>query len=440
MTSPLTETTATIVGLRRALDAGSMSCVQALEACLARIDRDEPQVHAWVLVDREGARRQAEQRDRERAEGRPLGPLHGVPVAIKDIIDVAGLPTAAGARLWAERIASADAPVVARLRAAGAVIVGKTVTTPYAWIDPPPTRNPWNRERTPGGSSSGSAAALACGMCLGALGSQTGGSITRPAAYCGVAGLKPTYGRLDASGIVPLAPSLDHPGPLARTAADLALLWQALCPEDEPVVLPDLSPRIGPLGGLFHDRAAPETLAALDAALARLASAGATITHPELPPAFGTAGLQHRAIMAAEAASVHTARRHRVPDDYPPRISALIDEGSEVRAIAYLAAVEHQRLLKQSILALFAGADVLATPSATGPAPEASTTGDPVFNSPWSYTGLPTVTIPMGRSPDGLPLGLQLIGRPRSETALLGIARWCEPHLPPWTHADGVRA
>ncbi len=419
----------TIVGLRRDLDAGVLSCEAALEACLARIDRDEPRVRAWVVVDRAGARAQARQLDRERAEGRPPGVLHGVPVGIKDIIDVAGLPTAAGARLWAERVAAVDASVVARLRAAGAVIVGKTVTTSYAWIDPPPTRNPWDPERTPGGSSSGSAAGVACGMCLGALGSQTGGSITRPAAYCGVAGLKPTYGKLDATGIVPLAPSLDHPGPIARTAADLAVLWQALCPGDPVAPPPARPPRLGRLGGLFRDRAEPATLAALAAALDRLADAGASVTAPALPASFATVGLQHRTIMAAEAASVHAGRRSLVPNDYPDRIAALLDEGAAARATAYIFAREHRRRLRVEILDCFGLADVLVTPAATGPAPDRSTTGDPVFNSPWSYTGLPTVTIPMARTADDLPLGLQLVGRPGAEPELLAHARWCEEQL-----------
>src|SRR5690242_7079799 len=180
--------------------AGRLSPVDLLESCLGRIDRLEERVRAWVLVDRDGARAEARQLADELKRGQYRGPLHGIPIAIKDIFDVFDWPTAAGSRLWANSIARADCTLVKRLRQAGAVILGKTVTTQYASFDPPPTRNPWNRERTPGGSSSGSAAALACGMCLGALGSQTGGSLGRPASFCGVASFKPTYGRVTLQG------------------------------------------------------------------------------------------------------------------------------------------------------------------------------------------------------------------------------------------------
>src|SRR5689334_21462428 len=208
--------------------AGRLSPVDLLESCLERIDRYEERIRAWVLVDRDDARAEAKRLADELKRGQYRGPLHGIPIGIKDIFDVFDWPTAAGSRLWANSIARQDATVVRRLREAGAVLVGKTVTTQYASFDPPPTRNPWNPERTPGGSSSGSAAAVAAGMCLGALGSQTGGSITRPASYCGVAGCKPSYGAISLTGIVPLAESMDHPGPIARCAADLAILLGAM--------------------------------------------------------------------------------------------------------------------------------------------------------------------------------------------------------------------
>ena len=191
----------TIAGIGRALREGRTTCVEILEGCLAQVDEWEPKVHAWVVLDREGAIEQARALDDELKTGKDRGPLHGIPIGIKDIIDVAGLPTACGSKRWADRIAESDANVVASLREAGAVIMGKTVTTPYAWIDPPITRNPWNLERTPGGSSSGSAAAVACGMCFGAIGTQTGGSITRPASFCGVAGMKPSKWNPDQSHV-----------------------------------------------------------------------------------------------------------------------------------------------------------------------------------------------------------------------------------------------
>src|SRR5438128_7491159 len=206
----------TIHHAARELREGRLSPVELLDRCLRQVDRYEPAVRAWVLLDRDRARAQAERSALEIRQGQWRGPLHGIPLGIKDIIDVFDWPTAAGSRLWAQSIARRDATIVARLRQAGAVFLGKPVTTQYASFDPPPTRNPWNLERTPGGSSSGSAAAVACGMCLGALASQTGGSITRPASYCGVCSIKPTHGRVSADGVMPLAPSMDHAGAMAN--------------------------------------------------------------------------------------------------------------------------------------------------------------------------------------------------------------------------------
>src|SRR5437660_1228575 len=225
-----------------------LSPSELLEDCFSQIDRYEPKVQAWVFIDRESARAQCDALTQELKHGQYRGPLHGIPLGIKDIFDVFDWPTAAGSSLWARSIARRDATVVGRLRQAGAVFLGKTVTTQYASFDPPPTRNPWNPTRTPGGSSSGSAAAVACGMCLGALGSQTGGSITRPASYCGVAGLKPTFGRVSCDGVVPLAPSMDHVGPIASCVQDLAILLQVIAgpdPRDPSSVeqpAPDFSP------------------------------------------------------------------------------------------------------------------------------------------------------------------------------------------------------
>src|SRR5438105_2612796 len=249
---------------------GRLSPSELLDECLSQIDRYEPKVQAWVFVDRENARAQCDALTQELKHGQYRGPLHGIPLGIKDIFDVFDWPTAAGSQLWKQSIARRDATVVGRLRQAGAVFLGKTVTTQFASFDPRLTRNPGHLDRTPGGSSSGSAAAVACGMCLGALGSQTGGSITRPASYCGVAGLKPTFGRLSCEGVVPLAPSMDHVGPIAGCVRDLAILLQTIAGADprdpncadHPV--PDFSvsqqessPHMARVRGLFQDRAAP---------------------------------------------------------------------------------------------------------------------------------------------------------------------------------------
>ncbi len=423
---------------------GRRSPVDLLEDCLRQIDRLEGRVRAWVFVDREGARAAAERRGRELKQGQYRGPLHGIPVGIKDIFDVFDWPTAAGSRLWKESVARQDATAVRRLREAGAVFVGKTVTTQYASFDPPPTRNPWRHDRTPGGSSSGSAAGLACGMCLGALGSQTGGSIARPASYCGVAGCKPTYGRVSCHGVLPLAPSIDHPGPMAVCVRDLAVLLQVIAGADpldpscsaRPV--PDYvaalqhtpsPPRLGRLRGLFEERAEPAVRAMVESSVKKLAASGAAIEDVALPAAFAEVIARHRVVMAVEAAMFHEPRLRKHPEDYAPKIRSLLEEGLAYTGPEYARCREHQRRLTEAMRPCFDGLDGLLAPGTTDPAPDAGTTGDPAFNSPWSYTGLPSVSFLSGWSEEGLPLGLQVVGRPWSEAALLATAAWCEERL-----------
>jgi len=418
---------ATISGVSRDIRAGRVSCREVLARCLERIDARELRIHAWARVDRQGAEQQARTLDDERAAGQLRGPLHGVPLGIKDIFDVAGLPTEAGFAPWRGRMALEDAPVVARLRKAGVVIVGKTVTTPFAWIDPPPTRNPWNLDRTPGGSSSGSAAALAGGMVLGALGSQTGGSLTRPAAYCGVCALKPTHGALDGAGIVPLSPSLDHPGVMARTVSDLALLWNCVNSDPETLV-PRGALRLARLRGFFDTYATPETRAAMERVVDLLRRTGLSIDDAEPPFDVPEILRHHRRLLAAEAASWHLPLYKAHRRAYPPRIAALVDEGATVLDEDLFESIQHQSNARSdsSGSEFFGRADAFLLPSAPGPAPDCSTTGDPAFNAPWSYLGLPTVGIPLGLDPDGMPLGLQLVGKPFAESSLLAIARRCE--------------
>lgn len=415
-----------------------------LEACLANIDRYEPKVHAWVLVGRDRARADASALAAELERGHWRGPLHGIPLAIKDIIDVVDWPTAAGSRLWAQSIARRDATIVERLRQAGAVLVGKTVTTQFASFDPPVTRNPWNHARTPGGSSSGSAAALACGMCLGALGTQTGGSITRPGSYCGVPSCKPTYGRVSTDGILPLAPSMDHPGPMARCVRDLAILLQAIAGPDprdpscadravpnyvEAISASSSPPRLGRLHGLFDERADPVMLRLMNTVSEQFRRQGATVTDVALPALFAPIVANHRVVMAVEAAAYHKVRFERHPEDYAPEIRKLLEEGLACPAIEYARCRQHQEQLKREMLACFAEVDALLAPGTTGPAPTADSTGDPALNSPWSYTGLPVVGLPATWTADGLPLAIQLVGPPWREAELLAVAAWCEQVL-----------
>jgi Asp-tRNA(Asn)/Glu-tRNA(Gln) amidotransferase A subunit family amidase len=428
----------TISGLSQAIRSRQTTCAALVEQCLARIDEWEPRVKAWVSIDRDGALGRARELDAEIARAAWRGPLHGIPVGIKDLIDVAGRPTAAGSTLRARDIAATDAPVVAALREAGAIILGKTVTTQFACFDPPVTKNPWGLERTPGGSSSGSAAAVATGMCLAAVGSQTGGSITRPASFCGVAGCKPSFGRVSVAQVVPLAQTLDHVGPIARCVADLAIMLDAMTDKSaaKPVAPVETCsdavhsspapPVLGRLRGLFADRAEPASLKLFEQALDRLAAAGAKLANASLPAAFDDVLPRHRCIMIAEIAALHERRYAEHRDDYLPRLSGLIEEGLKVPAVEYVRARDHQSRLKADMAESFAGCDVLICPATVGPAPDASTTGDPSFNAPWSYTGLPTVSVPFGLHPDGLPLSLQLVGRPGNETTLFRAAAWCE--------------
>ncbi|MEX0716185.1 MAG: amidase [Planctomycetaceae bacterium] len=439
----------TIAGIGRALRDGSRTCVDVVGECLARIDERDAEIRAWVSVDRHGALDAARRVDLDLAAGRDRGPLHGVPIGVKDIFDVAGWPTAAGSpRLAKEaRPAERDSEAVARLRAAGAVILGKTVTTQFASFDPAPTRNPWKADRTPGGSSSGSAAAVALGMCAAALGSQTGGSVTRPASYCGVAGVKPSFGLVSRRGVFPLADSLDHVGAFARTVDDLGTVLEAIGGYDQRDPASEdgfpfqmrhvlnsehgLFPTLGRLRGMFEEMADDETRQALDHALERLKDAGALIQEVEPPTEFDDVLARHRMVMAVEAAAVHEDRLRRFPEDYLPNLRSLIEEGMCVSAVAFARTQTHRRRLTRAMDDCFENVDLLVCPATTGPPPDAATTGDPAFNSPWSYTGLATVSFPIALSGDGLPLALQLVARTFDETNLFRIARWCERALRP---------
>ncbi|HMC65088.1 MAG TPA: amidase, partial [Gemmataceae bacterium] len=279
---------------------------------------------------------------------------------------------------------------------------------------------------------------------VAAIGSQTGGSITRPASYCGVAGCKPTFGRVSGDGVLPLSPSMDHPGPMARCVRDLAILLQIIAGPDprDPLCadrpVPDYAaalnkplaaPRFGRVRGLFDDLADPPVRSLVNQVTDRLRSRGATVTEVALPAGFADVIPRHRMVMAVEGAAYHGDRLRRHPEDYPPKVRALLEEGLACLANEYARCKEHQRQLSRETLVCFNDVDVLLTPATTGPAPDTSTTGNPAFNSPWSYTGLPTVSFPVGRSPEGLPLAIQLVGRPWGEADLFAAALWCEQQI-----------
>lgn len=440
----------TIAAAAGSIRAGTLSPVELLDACLRRIDRYEPRVKAWAYLDRDRARAEAQKLTAELAAGRNRGPLHGIPVGVKDIIDVFDMPTGCGSKLWANSYARRDATVVERLRQAGAIILGKTVTTAYAYLDPPPTRNPWNLDRTPGGSSSGSAAAVACGMCLGAVGTQTGGSITRPASFCGVCSLKPTHGRVSVDGVLPLAPSLDHVGVMANCVRDLAFLFEAIAGPDcrDPsttggatpdsgievtrLLSVDLAPaqefHVSRLGGLFRERAESVMWDVTDDAFTDFmeANEGHASYETSLPPAgFAEVTPSHLCVMSSEAARYHSARLARHPEDYPPRIAELVRNGLEYTAADYGNAIDLRRRLGDDVdasLAFYPNSAFL-TPATASPAPTPETTGNPAMNSPWSFLGLPTVSFPVSEYLAGEPpLAVQLAGRRMGEMRLLAIA------------------
>ena len=423
------------------IQTGRLDPRDLVTQCLDRIDRYDGQIRAWVVVDRSGAIAAAETARAELANGIYRGPLHGIPVGIKDLVDVAGLPTLAGSPLRAGHRAETDAPIVAALREAGAILLGKTVTVEFAAFDPPPTRNPWDPAlgHTPGGSSSGSAAAVAMGMCVGAIGTQTGGSLVRPASYCGIATCKPTFGRLSTAGIVPLSYHLDHPGPMARTVWDLAAMLRAMLPQAglEP---PDSSrpPRLGLVETFYMARADVAVREAVGMAAERLAGQGATIEPVRLPIDFQEVLDMHWRIMAVEAAAYHRRQFAAHRQQYGPMIARLLDEGLEISGVDYAAALAHQRAFRRDVVDLLGPYDALLMPATdTTAPPRLDTTGARDFQAPWSYAGLPVVSFPCGLAADAMPVALQLVQRPDQESLLLATARWCERalefrELPPW--------
>jgi Asp-tRNA(Asn)/Glu-tRNA(Gln) amidotransferase A subunit family amidase len=416
----------------RRIRAGTLSPSNLLAACLKRTDAVEPAVAAWVRLDRDAAARVAVQRDIEAREGRFMGPLHGVPIALKDVFDAAGVPTTAGAPAWATRTPAVDAPSVAALRGAGAVPMGKLATTPFAYLDPSATRNPWNPAHTPGGSSSGPAAAVAARMVPLALGSQTVGSVLRPAAYCGVVGLKPTHGRISAAGVLELAGSLDHVGIFARAVEDCALALTVLAggdptPDDYVgAVVDPAAPRLGVLAP-FLARATPEMGKHLEAIARGLAAAGALVEEDvPLPAAFASIYDVGATVLRAEAAAAHAPLFPAHAAEYPPKIKELIDLGHAISAPVYLAAQVARRQAREAVGAIAARYDALLLPTIGAPAPRGlGSTGDPSFCSPWSFLGMPAITLPSGME-SGLPLAIQLVAAPWSEARLLATAAWCE--------------
>lgn len=419
----------------RAFANGTLERKDYLQQCARRADDYEPWLKAFTYrVPADELAPAAE------------GPLAGIPVAVKDIISTASMPTTNGSPIYAGRIPEADAAIVTAIKAAGGTIFGKTVTTEFAWRKPGATVNPWNPAHTPGGSSSGSAAAVAVGIVPLALGSQTLGSTIRPGAYCGIVGFKPSFGSVARRGVNPLAGSLDHVGFFTRSVDDaayaLSQLKNKIDAEPDSIVLPPipvtvdagveplLSPRLALIRTAFWDKASAAQRDALEKAAAVFKSAGGVVEELSLPDAYRVATETTDRLLAAEAAAIYGPLIERFPDKTSAQLKQLVQEGAAMSVTDYLGARRLQLELRQDIAGLLNGFDAVLTLPATGEAPAGlDYTGDATFCALWTFLGTPALTLPVTRSVNGLPLGIQLAAPYRQDASLLRVAKWAEAAL-----------
>lgn len=440
------------------LRSGAIQAIDLVDEALAAITRDQPRTNAFIRVDVERARAAARDLDDELARGIDRGPLHGVPLSLKDLIDVAGEVTTAASRVLADRLAPVDAPVVTRLRQAGAILLGKTNLHEFALGTTSEdsafgaVHHPLDPARSAGGSSGGSAAAVACGMGLASIGTDTGGSIRIPSAACGVVGLKPSRGEVPTDGVIPLSSSFDHVGPIARSVEDAAVLWAVLAGRDVAATRRAIGAagpgevlgatrglRLARLGGYFDTPVAPEVRRAFDRALGGLARAGAAITDVELPSSHGLMEA-YVSIVLPEGAAWHGRLLDTRAADYTPIVRARFESGRAIPAIKYVEAKTFCRALRREIDALLETADALVLPTLPIVAPVLGTddmTVDPAVGDrtpvraamlkhtqPFNMAGHPAISLPV--TTPGLPVGLQLVGRIGDTTGLLAIAAACE--------------
>ncbi len=434
MTNAISQESA--LSLVERMRVGDTTAAAIMRACLDRIKALEPDVRAFAHFDAAAALAAAERADKHRKLGDPPGSLHGLPVAVKDIIDTSDYPTEHGGEIYRGRQPERDATIVKRLRAAGAVVIGKTVTSQYALFVAGPTRNPHDFTHTPGGSSSGSAAAVAAGFVPVALGTQTNGSIIRPASYCGVVGFKPSLGVLPRTGVLRQSALIDHPGVLAGSVADAALVVDAIAGEDpedpfsrnlpaalrDAALLRDQAPRLAVALGPFESRAELATREALTGFLARLPL---RIDAIELGPEFATAEATLRTLMCAGVAESMGPDIDAAADRVPELVVRLAKEGRALSAVDLVAAWTHRDRLRSKLIALISKFDAVLTFASTGPAPLASEgTGDPIFATLWTLIGAPAYSLPLLRSADGLPIGVQAVGAPSRDVELTTAAAW----------------
>jgi Asp-tRNA(Asn)/Glu-tRNA(Gln) amidotransferase A subunit family amidase len=432
----------TVTAAAAAIAAGEITSEELVRACLERIDELEPRLQAWAYIDREHALAQAREADEERKSGKGVGRLHGVPIGIKDIIDTADMPTENGCKAFKGRQPDADAACISSLRAAGAVIMGKTVTTELATRTPGPTRNPRNPEHTPGGSSSGSAAAVASGMVPAALGTQTIGSVIRPSAFCGLYGYKPTFGMIPRPGVLNQSHTLDTVGVLGRSIEDVALVadvMQGYDDRDRHSIsasrprLVEIATQEWPLPPLFAfvrthawNDADPATREAFGELVDLL---GGQVEEISIEHAFERGSMAGRLIQKVELATNFGPLLDKSPELISKILTDQIEEGRRTRAVDYMAALNAREALYAIVRELFLTRGTILTPAALGPAPKGlSTTGDPVFCGFWTYLGTPAVTLPL-REAEGLPMGVQLVGPRRDDGRLLRSAKWLVRHV-----------
>lgn len=426
------------VDAARAIADGAISAEQLMESCLGRVREVDGDVQAWAHLDPDHALARARARDESRKQGMPCGPLHGVPVGIKDIIDTADMPTEDGTVLHAGRLPVVDAFIVAALRAAGAVIMGKTVTTELATYSPGKTRNPHNFEHTPGGSSSGSAAAVAAGMVPLAVGTQTNGSVIRPAAYCGVYGYKPSYGLIPRSGVLKQSYALDQVGVFGRTIEDVALIAEQLvgADRDDPATQPrarlpllataleepPLPPGIAFIKTPVWDQADRETHEAYAELVAHF---GGRVEEVELPASAARAWEWHRTVMEAEMAASYDTEWERGRDRLSESLRGQLERGRAITALEYQKALARIAMVNEALTEIFSSYDAVLTPATTGTAPRGlASTGDPLFCTLWTFCGMPALNLPLMAGNNGLPLGVQLVGPRMGDAQLLRTARW----------------
>jgi aspartyl-tRNA(Asn)/glutamyl-tRNA(Gln) amidotransferase subunit A len=427
----------------------SVSPVELTRTMLVRIEQLDPKLNSFLTVTADAALAEAQQAEAAARLGGTLGPLHGVPLALKDLFDTAGVRTTGGARILADRVPVQDATVVARLRAAGAILLGKLNMHEFAYgvtTNNPhfgTCRNPWDTGRIPGGSSGGSGAAVAAGLCYGSLGSDTGGSIRIPSSLCGIVGLKPTYGRVSRAGVLPLSWSLDHAGPMVRSVTDAALVLGVIAghdpadPASAAVPVPDYGARLedgvrGLRVGLprryFFEGADAEVLAAVEAVADALRAEGATVRDVDIPN-LELAGQAFAPIISAEAAAYHQRNLRERPEDYGDDVRLRLTQGTLYSAVQYVNAQRIRRRVVDGFLSALSDVDVLLTPTMPVTAPEINATVVATPNPltrctfPVNVSGLPALTVPCGFDGNGLPIGAQLIGRPFDEATVLRAGR-----------------